>query len=77
MKAIITMFVLVIVINSCTQSGSEKTKPEVDMYGTLIDIDENNKVIIIDSCEYLITARNTNSQSVTHKGNCKNPIHKQ
>lgn len=33
---------------------------------------------IIDGCEYIVTINNTGngiSQSLTHKGNCKNPMH--
>lgn len=33
---------------------------------------------IIDGCEYIVTRTSTGdgiSESLTHKGNCKNPIH--
>jgi hypothetical protein len=39
------------------------------------------EVLIIDSCEYLVYGRYDNGnqhsdrQVLTHKGNCKNPIH--
>lgn len=38
----------------------------------------NLKVVVIDSCEYLQNSRTSfESYSITHKGNCSNPIHKQ
>jgi hypothetical protein len=31
--------------------------------------------VIINGCEYLVTYGYNGGQSLTHKGNCKNPIH--
>lgn len=40
------------------------------------------ELIVIDSCEYLVFGRNSehyhvNTHTITHKGNCKNPIHRE
>lgn len=37
-------------------------------------ISQNFTIVVIDSCEY-ITGRYDRSRFLTHKGNCKNPIH--
>lgn len=39
----------------------------------------NYKIVVIDSCEYIEVYEGIGQSSVyslTHKGNCKNPIHK-
>lgn len=37
----------------------------------------SRSIEIIDGCEYIQTINPDASVSLTHKGNCKNPIHKQ
>lgn len=37
---------------------------------------EGFATVTIDGCEYIIVEGNV-EYSITHKGNCKNPIHKQ
>lgn len=44
------------------------------------DIDQNHNIVVIDGCEYItyqnaLTGSNNYSFAITHKGNCKNPVH--
>lgn len=36
---------------------------------------ERSDIIIVDSCEYIVVSA-YRKYGITHKGNCKNPIHK-
>ena len=56
---------IIILMASCTQRD-----PKLPIY--------DNRVIVIDSCQYLESKGNMGSSTVyslTHKGNCFNPIH--
>ena len=53
-------------------------EPNVEKKITTYQIDNETipiQIIIIDSCEYLYGPWG-NATVLTHKGNCKNPIHK-
>jgi hypothetical protein len=68
--------VLALGVSSCTQSGSEKPKPKVDAIKVAFSNSPiNYQVITIDSCEYILMD-GFHEMSLTHKGDCKNPIHK-
>lgn len=68
----IALLILVCSMISCSQSGSQTE--EVNKYGTKT-VWGNGPfkayVIIVDGCEYI-----RYDAAMTHKGNCKNPIHK-
>lgn len=52
-------------------------KTNVDYHKTEYELDNNGKlsVVVLDSCEYYYRPFYHNYM-FTHKGNCKNPIHK-
>lgn len=54
----------------CTESNVsiQKTEYMINTYGKV-------EIVVIDSCEYLYGPWG-NASVLTHKGNCKNPIHK-
>lgn len=53
-------YLLLVILTSCANETYEE-----DSYDTLI----------IDGCEYLSLHGSVYQQSLSHKGNCKNPIH--
>ncbi len=64
---------------SCGESYEEmRMREKSKQNGTLLTAKADAYDIIkIDSCEYLIAGRVPNNWHViTHKGDCKNPIHK-
>lgn len=66
-KLIILLLVLLaIAMGSCEQRIESVRKEQVM---------SNVDVLRIDSCEYVVY-HNINGNSIIHKGNCKNPIHK-
>lgn len=71
MKKLLIATLLIGMMGGCTESNV-KTKST--------DIVINNgggtvEIIEIEGCEYLVSYYDR-SRSITHKGNCKNPIHK-
>lgn len=54
------------------------TKPSA---GSTVPLDEHYTVVVIEGCEYIQIHSMRGFQSgyyaITHKGNCKNPIHGQ
>jgi hypothetical protein len=68
MKKLLLGLLLIAFTSSCTFEGAENDAYPESKY----------KVINIDSCEYIYISRRPYGSdfSVTHKGNCKNPIHK-
>lgn len=67
-KIILTISVLItLTLTSCT---SNQVKPS--------SLKEKYKIVIIDGCEYIMYSESHGYQGygyLTHKGNCKNPIH--
>jgi len=57
-------------IFSCS-SPNKRTTEKIKMENSETSLE----VVIIDKCEYLYGAWG-NATVLTHKGNCKNPIHK-
>lgn len=64
---------------ACTKSSSQTTQKQPTKY-------LEYELLVIDECEYLVYGRNPprgalpdgtfyNTHTLTHKGNCKNPIH--
>jgi len=69
MKKLFFIIVCVMTITSCSVEGGIETGHIGDYY-----------IKVIDDCEYIevdMGGGNTRVYSLTHKGNCKNPIHKQ
>lgn len=62
------------IFSSCT---SQETKDIIEQKQLLVDGHiqdiEHFMPVNIDGCEYIINCSNSNS--IIHKGNCKNPIH--
>ena len=67
MKKLILMFAVALV--SCETKNVTINKTEVEIDGRTIKIYE------IDGCEYLGCNVGHENGILTHKGNCKNPIH--
>jgi len=65
MKTIILIMAVFFV--SCETTVETKTLPLTTWNGSEV------KIVIIDGCEYLYVFSDT--RSLTHKGNCSNPIH--
>jgi len=64
------LFILLcFVFFGCKETNIEKKELNYYYGGSEIN------VLTIEGCEYLIIGND--SRSVTHKGNCNNPIHKQ
>ena len=63
------LLLIVILLASCTPNGKEKFI-EYNNTDPIFDY----RVVVIDKCEYIEVA-NGSSYSLTHKGNCNNPIH--
>lgn len=70
MKKLFTAVLLVVMASSCTDTNF-KTAKTTTIYSSV----GVNTVVEIDSCEYLVCEVH-NGVVLTHKGNCKNPIHK-
>ena len=62
------MILMLVLLTSCTDK--ENISKEFYKIGQV-----EYYVTIIDGCEYLISPY-SHSASITHKGNCKNPIHR-
>lgn len=69
---------LLLLIAGCqVQQEKQETKIRISTIPDTNVLSYNEfRIIEIEGCEYILLAERTNSQSLTHKGNCKNPIHK-
>ncbi len=74
--AFLSIFIILLfgIMGSCGQNNSDsvvgRTNPQIHI-----------KIVEYDGCEYIYDARRSIAGSgmptpLTHKGNCKNPIHK-
>ena len=70
MKIKITAIILIVIMIGCTMSNVEKKSTDYIVVTGLAPL----SVITIDRCEYLYGPWKT-ATVLTHKGNCKNPIH--
>jgi len=80
----LAMFVILFTSAGCEQVKQPDEDTELEHIAEKIihDVHESDfEVIIIDDCEYLIYKEAMGSNQgygfMSHKGNCKNPIHKQ
>jgi hypothetical protein len=71
-KKILLSAMVLMVLASCKEPNvkPKNTDYVIDAFGTELE------VIKIEGCEYLLIYY-SKSKSLCHKGNCKNPIHKQ
>ena len=71
---LISAFILLCITLACNKrSASEITvKKTSSLYNQHIEKEFEYKVIIIDSCEYLMWRTANGYLQITHKGNCKN-----
>jgi hypothetical protein len=79
MKKLILFTLAVGMIAGCRGPVTEKVKPsKTEAYQRVYDFDFAYVYEFkIDGCEYLsIDPTHDDLQALTHKGNCKNPIHK-
>ena len=72
MKKILLSAIVLFLFASCKEQNvkQESTDYVIDAMGTELE------VIEIEGCEYFLIYY-SKSKSLCHKGNCKNPIHKQ
>ena len=80
MKKVILITLLIGMISSCTTNEErERLERDYPIVGKITSADgigdRNIRTYLIDSCEYVGYINMTNSDILTHKGNCKNPIH--
>lgn len=71
-KTLILILVSVCLYSCCSDKNSEPIR--LDING-----EAYYEIVIIDSCEYIFgtdTQAYNGGYFLTHKGNCKNPIHK-
>ena len=71
MKKIIFLIFTLIIFSACTYIVGEKNE--------IPNTNVTYQIVVIDSCEYIIGTDNgpyNGGYFVTHKGNCKNSIHK-
>lgn len=66
----LTILLLSVVLIGCEQPNVKKTDS-----GIVLDVGSNKlQIVEIESCEYLFYVGG-HRMALTHKGNCKNPIH--
>lgn len=68
---VFAVFIGLIVYGGCIEKHPKHIRGEV----LSVDTSSLSNVYIYDGCEYIIFDKGTSSQMMTHKGNCKNPIH--
>lgn len=69
---------LVFLLGSCVDphEAPNVTDPHrMELNNEAIYFDQNYKIYTLEGCEYIVVGVGR-SQWGTHKGNCKNPIHK-
>ena len=75
---IFSLSLVLIVLGSC-EVDTKKTKPinphRMELDNTSQYYDQNYKVYTLEGCEYIVVGVGK-TQWGSHKGNCKNPIHK-
>jgi len=72
MKKLLLATLLIGMVSSCEEPTTTKSTQHTVKIG--VDVKEL-KVVEIEGCEYFIGTFDR-SAMFTHKGNCKNPIHK-
>ena len=63
-------------LTSCIEPGPKSPEPRVYEINNLSEYyNEHYDVYALDGCEYIVVGVGNNRWG-SHKGNCKNPIHK-
>jgi hypothetical protein len=82
MKKLILLSVILFTLSACSKDENKSNNIELSntqhygwQYAYPAEF-KNYKVITIDSCEYIMYATHNSYLNITHKGNCKNSIHK-
>ena len=78
MKKILLATLLIGMMGGCVQNPEPLNANKLRIIGKFnYDDVDYMRVETIDSCEYiLINGKQRDQPTITHKGNCKNPIHK-
>ena len=71
MKKLLLATLLIGMVSSCEEPTTKPTQHSVKIGVSATEL----KVVEIEGCEYFI-GKYDRSAVFTHKGNCKNPIHK-
>lgn len=77
---LILIFVALVIflVTSCEGNVQVSNKPDphrMELDSTSKYYDQNYRVYTLEGCEYIVVD-NGNAKWGSHKGNCKNPIHK-
>ena len=74
---ILGSFLLAINISSCNEERGQKApkSKRMELDSTSKYYDQNYRVYTLEGCEYIVSGYG-DSKWGSHKGNCKNPIHK-
>ena len=79
MKQIFTLALIAYMLTSCEGSVQVSNKPNprrLELDSSSEYYDQNYRVYTLEGCEYIVGGSGQ-TQWGSHKGNCKNPIHKQ
>ena len=76
--SIIFVILLLLLMTSCDENKGQKApqSKRMELDSTSQYYDQNYKVYILEGCEYIVSGVGNNRWG-SHKGNCKNLIHKQ
>jgi hypothetical protein len=70
MKKFLLIILSLIILVSCEDNLPKSSRPTV-----LSDV-KSVEVMVYDNCEYVVVGHGTRAWG-SHKGNCKNPMHKE
>ncbi len=83
LSILILAALVIFLVTSCKPENYEKynfnsssTSGRYELDSTSQYYDQNYRVYTLEGCEYIVVGSGR-SQWGSHKGNCKNPIHKQ
>ena len=77
MKPTIIILLAALAVSGCDNKVVERNNERNKCFNNQIqEYIPPYKIVVIDSCEYLVTQYYNANASLTHKGNCNNPIHK-
>lgn len=76
--SIIFVILLLLLMTSCDENKGQKApqSKRMELDSTSQYYDQNYKVYTLEGCEYIVSGIGNNRWG-SHKGNCKNTIHKQ
>ena len=71
MKKILISILLIGFISSCTERNVKTSQSKIVVQSG----NDPLEIVIIEGCEYFKNPNSYGYFTLTHKGNCKNPIH--